>query len=175
MTKHGIDNYFTENHIQILEWIESSEPRCFTNNVENIISDVYLACINSMDKIPNEKKLGGFIRITATSIYKWSNSEFNQLNKVESNNIEVSNIYIQEDNYKHEKEMRLQSFEYALEKYWQNASKSERIFYKAYINEGIRTVRAIRDHFGVTYRGSQRLIKDFKQKIKEYEREIEEV
>ena len=86
MTKLEIDTYFKENQILIKKSIASNKYKCVTTNDVCILSDVYLACINSSEKIRN---IEAFVKTTIENIYKWYNSEFNRENKVKDQCLRV--------------------------------------------------------------------------------------
>lgn len=167
MTKKEIDEYFTNNYSLIVEYIDSNKHKCLTVNDEIIITQIYIEAIKSKERINN---LPAWIRITSSNIYKWKNSEFNKQNKVDSNNL-ANSYTLDESHNENETEINIQNLEFALKKYYLNAKPSERIFFDSYVNKGIRSIRKVQKHFGVTFRGAQVMINDFKTKIKEYARE----
>ena len=164
MTKKEIDDYFTANWKDIQKAIKTNAPKCATVNHTDISSDIYLICVEKADRINN---LSGFIRILASNIYRWESSPFNRINRIESNTMTNFDTYIDEPT---ECDEMHQSRLYALQAYQMNALPHELIFYDLYINKGVRSVRGLEKHLNTTFRGAQMLIKDFKLKIKEYER-----
>jgi hypothetical protein len=61
---------------------------------------------------------------------------------------------------------------YAIEKYRLHAKPSEKILLNLYMTE-TPTVRGLQRNLGVSFHGAVVMIKEFKEKIKSYEREIE--
>lgn len=167
MTKQEIDEYFTRNFKDIQEVVKRNAPKCITANQTDITSDIYLACIEKADRINN---LAGFIRIVASNIYRWDESLFNIDNKVFANETPIQDTYLYEECKDDE---LYQQRIYALELYKINALPHELRFYDFYINKKIQTVRGIQENVGVSFHGAYTLIKDFKLKMKEYERKAE--
>ena len=167
VTKLEIDTYFKENQILIKKSIASNKYKCVTTNDVCILSDVYLACINSSEKIIN---IEAFVKMTISNIYRWNNSKFNRLNKVKDQYLH-EDISHSNDEDDIDVNLRMQELQFLLEKYRLNNSKpSERVFFDLYVNQGVRSVRALQKRLGVSSHGSYTLIKEFKSKIKEYER-----
>lgn len=167
MTKYEIDKYFKDNWNEIQHVVKSNSKKCKTKNITDITTEIYLICIEKADKI---KTLPGFIRIVASNIYRWSNSDFNKKNRVLVNDYNLIDTYIEDYNKDDEK---YQNRLYALEMYKNNANKIEQRFLEVYINKEIRTIRPLEKHLGLTRRGAIIMIKDFKLKMKEYERKAE--
>jgi hypothetical protein len=164
LTKNDIDSYFTSNWKEIQIVVKQNAPKCATKNPTDITSDIYLICVEKSSKI---KSLAGFIRILASNIYRWQKSDFNINNKIFANEIEFNTTYDDNDIEDEIFQNRL----FALEKYKLNAKTHEKIFLETYIDKNIRTVRGIEQELGVSFHGAYTLIKDFKLKIKEYERQ----
>ena len=164
MTKKQIDNYFTENWIEIQKAIKSNSTKCVTANVTDISSEIYLICIEKAEKIQN---IAGFIRILASNIYRWKDSKFNQSNKILANEIniqlhnEVEILTIDE---------QMQNRFFCLEKYKNEAKQHELIFYDIFVNKKITTVRGISKEINITQHAASVMIREFKQKIKNHER-----
>jgi hypothetical protein len=167
VNKAEIDRYFTDNWQLIQSIIKTTAPKCVTINNEDITSDIYLICIDKADRITN---LNGFIRILASNIYRWERSEFNKNNKIVSNEIAFNDIYDDSDAITDE---IYQQRMYALELYKLNAKPSQLRFIDLYFNKKIRTVEALKQELNISHRGAWTLIKDFKFKLKEYERKAE--
>jgi hypothetical protein len=166
MTKCELDKFFIKNDKQITAIIKSNCTKSITTNVCDIKSDIYLICL---EKKHNINDLMSYIRIVASNIYRWSNSDYNKKNRLISDNSEVSDTISEDID-----EMRLQQLTFLLEKYKLNAKPHELIFYDAYVVRGVRSIRKIAKEFNISRHGAQILINDFKQKIKSYEWENEE-
>jgi len=136
------------------------------------LPDPELRYINgsSIDKADRITNLNGFIRILASNIYRWENSSFNKNNKIVSNEIAFNDIYDDSDAITDE---IYQQRMYALELYKLNAKPSQLRFIDLYFNKKIRTVEALKQELNISHRGAWTLIKDFKFKLKEYERKAE--
>lgn len=171
MKKEQIDNYFTTNFDKITRLVNCHRQKSHTINDYDITTDLYLIAVERSEEIENTTALYNFLCVTASNIYRWNNSEYNLQNKVVGNNTDISHI-ISEDNT--DEEITYQNRHYALRKYYAEAKPSERIFYNAYINEGVRSIRKVRDKFGISFRMASVVIKEFKQKIQDHERKIEE-
>ena len=166
MTKIQIDEYFTTNWTEIKSIVKSTSNKSATKNIEDITSEIYLICIEKSSSIVN---IAGFIRILASNIYRWHNSEFNIFNKILANENEFSHTYIEECTIEIANQRKL----FAIEKYRASAETHEKILLDLYETKGIRTVRAVKEHLQISHHGANILIKEFKQKIIDYEREIE--
>lgn len=167
MTKEEIDKYFTKHFEEIQQVVRKNAPKCVTSNQIDITSDIYLVCLEKAGKIKN---LAGFIRILASNIYRWDESLFNIENKVFANEIQISDTYTENECKDDEIYQRRM---YALELYKLNAKPHELRFYEFYIEKRVQTVRGIQEQVGVSFHGAYTLIKDFKLKMKEYERKAE--
>lgn len=166
VTKQEIDTYFTTNWLEIKAIVKANSTKCATTNVQDITNDIYLICIEKSATINN---LSGFIRILASNIYRWNNSDFNKENKIFANETEIPNTYIEDC---HREEMHQQRM-YILEMYRINAEPHELRFLDIYLNKRITTVRGLKNHLNISHHGAVTLLKDFKQKIKHYERKAE--
>lgn len=170
VTKQEIDNYFTANIKQITDIIKQHRSKCATANVIDITTDIYLLCVEKADTI-QESKINNFIGSAALILYKYSTSPFNyKTNKVFANEIEHDYIY-EEGGIG--LDVQIQNMEYLFQKYLMNARPSEVLFFDLYVNQGIRSVRKIKEKLNISHYGAYTLINDFKQKIKEYERQTE--
>lgn len=170
MTKQEIDSYFTANIKQITEAINKHRTKCVTANVIDITTDIYLICVDSASRIkPN--KLEQFIGSVARNIYKFSNSSLNYKdNRVFANDNQYPPIYEEEEIGL---DVQIQNMEYVFAKYLAEAKPSEKYFFDLYVNQGVRSVRKIRDRLNISHHGAWVLINDFKSKMKEYERQAE--
>jgi hypothetical protein len=164
MTKTDIDSYFTENWAAIQKAVKDNAHKCYTANADDITSDIYLICI---EKAPKIKNLGGFIRILASNIYRWEKSDFNKNNVTFANNVNFDDTLSTEDDEEHKYQRRV----YALEMYRRNAEPHEKRFLEIYFDHGITTVRGLQEHLNVSYHGAVTILKDFKLKLRDYERE----
>lgn len=163
MTKQEIDKYFQANWNDIQNVVKNNATKCATKNTTDISSDIYLICVEKAERIEN---LPGFIRILASNLYRWERSSFNAENRVIAHNEMIEATYsIDSDD-----EDVIQERLFMLEKYRLNAEPHELIFYDIYVNRNIRSVRKISKAIGVSGHGARVLVKDFKQKIKGYER-----
>ena len=169
MTKEEIDTFFTENITQIQSVIESNAFKSITANDTNMLSDIYTICIRKAKKL-HQSNILGFIALAASNQYRWINSNYNIVNKCIANDLTIPDT--KDDQQESNHDVLLQRLEYALNKYYANAEPHEKRFFDAYVNKSVRSIRDIVKHFNVTHRGAQTLIKDFKQKVKQYEREI---
>ena len=170
MNKEQIDDYFTNNWLEIQAVVKANSSKCATINQEDISTEIYLTCISRAAKIPNERSLGGFIRMASSNTYKWNNSEFNINNKILANETINDNIYMEEDEVN---DSHYQNRLYAIELYKINAEPHELRFIDLYLNKKITTVRGLAKYLKVSHHGAYTLIKDFKIKLKEYERQNE--
>jgi hypothetical protein len=170
VNKEEIDLYFTNNWQEIKAVVKANSAKCNTINRIDIATDIYLICINRAAKIPNERSLGGFIRMVSANTYKWNNSEFNKKNKILANDLLNCDIYIEDE---FELDEQYQNRLYAIEMYRLNAEPHELRFLDIYINKGITTIRPLQKHLGISFRGAYTILTDFKRKLKEYERQAE--
>lgn len=170
MTKEELDTFFTTNWNEIQTVINANASKKITVNNTSIASDVYSICLRKLPTL-NDKNLIAFIGIVSANQYKWKNSNFNRINKCCVNDIPIPEE-VDEDEYEQPDE-QIQRLNYALNKYLINAEPHEKIFYNIYVVEGVRSLRDIQKRTGVTFRGAQRLVNDFKLKIKQYERQIQ--
>jgi len=166
VTKDEIDTFFNRNWDFIQDVISRNAAKCVTTNREDIASEIYLICLDKRDKITNIK---GFVSIVASNTYRWDKSQFNIRNRSQSNDIELKNISKEDEP---ESDIKIQRMEYAINKYMLNAEPHEKRLCELYVTEGVRSIRKLQDRLNTTFRGSAILIKEFKQKIQEYEREI---
>jgi hypothetical protein len=165
VSKQEIDAYFRDNWREIERIIADNSAKCVTVNRESIASEIYLICIEKKARITN---LSGFIRILASNIYRWNMSDFNKNNRIFASEIEIQDIYTDDETEEISHQNRL----YALERYRLNASPSELRLLEIY-KEGITTVRGLQSYLGISFHGSVVMLREFKQKIINYEREIE--
>jgi hypothetical protein len=165
MTKEEVDVYFAENWLEIEQIVKTNMSHCATENKVNIASDLYLICLDKRDEI---NCISSFIRILARNTYKWKRSKFNIENQSLANENEVTDTYIDEDTSEDVYQNRL----FAIEKYYANAQPHERILYDIYFNQNITTIRGLVKHLNISFHGANVMLKEFKQKIKSYEREI---
>ena len=165
MTKSEVDNYFSENWNEIERIIQSNMSHCATENKVNIASDLYLICLDKRNEIKN---IDSFIRILARNTYSWTRSKFNMENKALANEYQINDTYTESDTDEDVYQNRL----FAIEKYLQNAEPHERILFDIYFNQNITTIRGLVKRLGVSFHGANVMLKEFKQKIKSYEREI---
>jgi hypothetical protein len=167
VTKEEIDSYFTSNIQKITDIIKQHRSKCATANVIDITTDIYLLCVEKADII-QESKIDNFIGSASLILYKYSTSPFNyKTNKVFANEIEHDYIYEEESIGL---DIQIQNMEYLFQKYLIDARPSEVLFFDLYVNQGIRSVRKIKEKLNISHYGAYTLINDFKQKIKEYER-----
>jgi hypothetical protein len=167
VTKEQIDKYFTNEWDDIQSIIKRNAPKCATANSENITSDIYLICI---EKAPKIKDIRGFIRIVASNIYRWENSDFNKNNRIFAHTNDNLDTYIGDEL---EDYLRDQQREYAIELYRRNAEPHQLIFADIVMNEKIFSIRDVMKRVGTTHHGARILINDFKTKIQSYERQTE--
>jgi len=168
VTKEQIDAYFSTNYEKITDTISKHRTKCVTSNVVDITTDIYLICVDRCHKITEDKILS-FIGSVSKNIYSYPNSQLNyKTNKVFANDIDFCYIYEEDD---HDSlDVQIQNMEYVFEKYLLEAKPSERLFFDLYVNQGVRSVRSVRDRLNISHYGAWVLINEFKQKIKEYER-----
>ena len=166
MTKAEIDRYFQENWRDIQNVVKNNASKCATKNTTDITSDIYLICMDKKETINN---LPAYIRILASNIYRWNVSSFNRKNRSTANEIEYNGIEVIEE--KDREDELMQSRLFYIEKYRLEAEPHELIFFDIFVNKNIRTVRGLSKEVGVTHRGAMKLIKDFKSKIQNYERQ----
>jgi len=163
MTKKEVDIYFIQNERDIIDDVYRNMPKSYTVNKENIIGYIYELCVEKCSKIQD---IEYFIKIAASNIYKWKNSQFNKENLVRSKENVFSYTYIkEEDEYDY---LTAQLMEYALAKYKLNATPSEKVFYDIYVEQNKRTIKDVMNYTNVSYRGARALIEEFKNKIKKY-------
>jgi hypothetical protein len=165
VTKQEIDTYFSDNWQSIKRVIQNNGSKCSTANRESIASEIYLICVDKAEKITN---IDGFVRILASNIYRWNRSKFNLENKIFSSELEVKDEPMNEEY----SEVDFQNRMYAIEKYRLHAKPSEKILLNLYMTE-TPTVRGLQRNLGISFHGAVVMIKEFKEKIKSYEREIE--
>jgi hypothetical protein len=170
VNKEEIDLYFQTNWNEIQSVVKVNSSKCATINVSDITTEIYLTCINRAAKIPNERSLGGFIRMVSSNTYKWNNSEFNINNKILANELLNDNIYMEDDEVN---DSHYQNRLYAIEMYRLNAEPHELRFLDIYLVKKITTVRGLVKHLNISHHGAYTIIKDFKRKLKEYERQAE--
>jgi len=166
VTKNEVDEYFNTNWQTIKAIVKANSSKCATVNREDITSDIYLVCVEKAETINN---INGFIRILASNIYRWERSDFNVNNRIFANETQSIDTY-NEDTFSDE---TYQQRMYALEMYKRNAEPHELRFLDIYINEKITTVRGLEKHLGVSFHGAVTILKDFKLKLKDYERQAE--
>jgi len=169
MHKAQIDRFFSENWHEIERVILNNAFKSKTKNICSVASDVYVICLERKKDLKKENILG-FIGVTASNLYSWDNGNHNITNRSICNDIPIPDIYIQEEESNEEEMQRLN---YALRKYYVNAEPHEKIFFNIYVYEGIRSIRPLIKRLDITFRGANILINDFKQKVKQYEREIQ--
>lgn len=168
VTKKEIDNYFSTNYGRVKALINEHRHRCVTANVVDITTDIYLLCVDRANKLTIEK-IEAFIGTVAKNIYSYPNSQLNyKQNKIVANDYDFSYIYEEEDETS--LEVEIQNMEYLFHKYLSEAKLSEKLFFNLYVNEGVRSVRKVRDRLNISHHGAWVLINDFKHKIQEYER-----
>ena len=168
MTKKEIDSYFTANIEQITEAINKHRNKCATANAIDITTDIYLLCVDRANKITIDK-IDSFIGSVARYIYKYPNSSLNYKdNKVFANDNQYPPIY-EEDGLG--LDVEIQNMEYIFEKYLTEAKPSEKLFFDLYVNQGVRSVRKVKERLNISHHGAWVLINDFKSKMKEYERQ----
>ena len=166
MTKEDIDNYFIDNYSELENVIKSNAPKSKSVNRENAMSYVYEACLKNRNNI---NCIDSFVRIATANQYRWMNSEYNKDNLIPpSNDLHENYTYIEEQSNTIDEEY--QELQYALAMYYKEASPHERALHDLFIKEGLRTVRQMRDRLKTSHYGAHQLLKEFKSKIKEYER-----
>lgn len=163
MNKKEVDNYFSSNYGKIVADIESNRLKSYTVNDENVICYVYDICVRKASEIEN---IEAFIKITASNLYRWKNSKYNRENKIHCQDECFSYTYIESDVSK-DNELH-QNLDYALKKYYIEATPSEKVFYDIFVVQGKRTHREVQMYLNVSDRGARKLINEFKQKIKIY-------
>lgn len=167
MTKHEIDDYFSQNWEEIKTIVKNNSAKRATINNVDITTDIYLVCVEKAEGI---KSLPAFIRILASNIYRWERSDFNTENKVLAGEFDFNGI-CEEESYREEE--KFQNRVFAIERYKANAEPHELRLFDIFCNKGVRTVRGIEKHLGVSFHGANVMIKDFKFKLREYERQAE--
>ena len=168
VTKKQIDAYFSANYENISDTIRKHRSKCATANVVDITTDIYLICVDRCHKI-TEDKIMSFIGSVALNLYKYSTSPLNyKTNRVFANDIDFCYIYEEED--EESLDVQVQNMEYVFEKYLSEAKPSERLFFDLYINQGVRSVRKIKERLNISHYGAWVLITEFKTKMKDYER-----
>jgi len=168
VTKNELDTYFTINWNDIEGIIKRNEPKAVTKNSMSVASEIYTICVNRLDKLDKHNLLG-FIGVTASNMYRWKNSSFNRQNVCTANDYEIPIDYHNEETERDQDQ--IQRLNYALEKYYLNALPHEKKLYDLFVNQEVRSIRELKKRTGVTFRGSIVLLNEFKQKIKQYERE----
>jgi hypothetical protein len=164
VNKEEVDKYFTDNWSDIQSIVKANSNKCVTKNQIDITSYIYEVCISKAATINN---IRSFICLVAANIYRHKNSQFNRENRILVENDEFIDTY-NEEGYVDVNENR----SYALKKYYLNGEPHEQRLYELYVIEGVTTIDGMRKRLGVTYYAAQILINEFKQKIKNYEREI---
>lgn len=163
-TKSEIDKFFIAYDNQIEEIINASKNNCNLPNKENIKTDLYLLCVEKKESISNLNL--NWIKYLAATEYRWVRSKSNKINAIFANEIEVSNLDIECEEY----EEPSRDLDYLSAKYLVNAKPSEKLFYDLYVTKGVRTVRGVSKQLNISHRSAWVLIKEFKSKIKSYER-----
>lgn len=167
MTKEEVDTFFTKHWADIDNIIKRNAPKSVTKNCVSIASDIYTICVNKPHTL-NEETLIGFIGLTAGNIYKWKQSNFNRQNISIANDYEIPDRQIEEDETIDE---QIQNMYFILENYYINAEPHEKRLYDLFVKEEVRSIRKLKARTGVTYRGAIVLLREFKQKIQQYERQ----
>src|SRR5690554_4007438 len=107
MSKEEVDLFFVENKDFINEVINNNRSKQVTVNKDNVLTLVYLACLNC--KVETKEELTGVIVSTICNQFKWYNSELNRRNKTSHTNHVDSNTYYQEEVFDYEKEISNQN------------------------------------------------------------------
>ena len=163
-TKSEIDQFFTQHDKQIEAIINASKSNCKLPNKENIKTDLYLLCVEKRESISDLNL--NWIKYLAATEYRWTRSKSNQINSIFASETEAANLDIECEEYQEPS----RDWDFLSAKYLVNAKPSEKIFFNLYVSQGIRTVRGVSKKLSISHRSAWVLIREFKKKMKSYER-----
>lgn len=138
-----------------------------TKNKVSVLSDVYIACLNNVDKI-ERTKIESYINSCIINTYKLSRSSYNMSNRIIADNSDYTFTDHVEETATID--IQIQNMEYLFSRYLLDAKPSDKIFFDLYVNKGIRSVRKISKKLNISHYGAYVLINEFKSKLKSYER-----
>jgi len=160
MTEQQFDREFTKQFATITKVARDVST---THDPRELISEAYLIARTKAYKI-KEGKLINYICCIMANIQKWDKKPF-------TNNIDDIHI-ITKDEATEENTISIEIMNYAIEHYKLLGNSNKRLA-ELYVNEGVRTVRAMAERLGITNYASHVMLKEFKLKLKSYVRKAQ--
>ena len=177
ITKTDVDNYFNKNYNEILLAIKKTKIKYNPNGhweEDELLSDTYEHLILNVDKIESIKQIEAFTMRYMTNQIKWANSKINRLHISTKTSLqeEIRMIIIDDDSDLEDK-IRIET-EYNNQKailyqfYQQLPTKQEKILFEVIFYKGIKTVKALSEHFKINKNYIQIMKKKLMDDLKEY-------
>lgn len=176
VNKIEIDSFFSKNYKALLlaikktkiKYKQATEWEC-----EELLSATYLHLIDNMDKMTEEKHIESFFMKYMSNQIKWSNSKINLMYEDARQipfNYEFDVIDDEEDfNHKILLEKDYNNKKAILfDFYSQLPTKQEKILFEVIFKKGIKTVKALSQHFGINRNYCQNMKKKLFDDLKEY-------
>jgi len=165
MKKSEIDNYINLNY-SLLQSIASGLVSKSKRNYDAciLISEAYLHVLNISEQITDTDQLQRFIIAKINMEVRFTNSKTNRQNRFNENSIDDTIINREETPY------TLSAIDYYLEH--ENDSIMKFVA-EAYLVKGHNTVRKFNEYFNFSSYTSTKFINKLKNRIKEYEQEIQ--
>lgn len=179
MSKKEIDNYFEKNIKQIRLYVENRffSKHIFNEEVDYLISELYMFILNRKEKIETEVELKNFISNFIFMNTEWTNSQYRELGSLQkTRKKEVFDCEYHDrpanDNEIEEKifnEINLYEYETINELYYQSLTNLEKkVVWEIFFIEKKNSIRKFATYIGRSRSVADKYIKQLKNDLNEF-------